>query len=110
MKVTFFSRVFLVASIMVGLLFAWDACLAQNTDISIKGGACYSCGEDPCDWHDVDCEAQPGETCGKKAACCRGPNTGDGMCTPVRDPNLGRLKQCVYQGCQTRGDEVCTGE
>lgn len=103
MKVTFSSKLFLVASIMVGLLFAWDACLAQQVDIGMEGGACYSCGEDPCDWHDVNCEAKEGEKCGKDDSCCRGPDTGEGFCNPMPPGHY----QCVYTGCESRHDETC---
>ncbi len=60
MKVSFISRLFLVASIIVGLLFAWNAYSAQQTKANLVGGcdrcenntASYDCPDD-CDslWH-----------------------------------------------------------
>jgi len=68
----------------------------------MRGGACYSCGNDTCDWHDVDCEDKSGEACTKDASCCRGESTGNGDCT-----KMGSQKQCVYTGCKSRQDEMC---
>jgi len=97
-----------VAFMILGLFTAWETCVAQGAHTDMIGGQCYSCAHDECDWHDVPCEAQSGKTCSKNMSCCRGPNTGDGFCTVLRDSHGHVLQQCDYTGCQTRRDEICT--
>ena len=104
MKALSLSRLCFVSALILGLLVAWNACLAQKADIAMKvGSACYSCGADECDWHSVNCEAQPQETCWQSDSCCRGPDTGDGTCSSLGAGHF----QCKYTGCVWRQDEVC---
>ncbi len=46
MKVLNVSRLFLVASIVLGLLFAWNAYSAQQTEANLVGGCDYEMCED----------------------------------------------------------------
>lgn len=102
MKALTFSRVLNITWVMLGLLFAWDACLAQEVDISMKvGNATRCCHQDPCDWHNIDCKDSAGKTCTETDACCRGPNTGDGTCTTAGGT------QCDFTNCYPRHEENC---
>jgi hypothetical protein len=95
-------RIMRVVCAMLGLVITWDACLSQDIDMDMVGGQCYTCGQDKCDWHAVNCDAQTGRTCTQSDSCCRGPGTGTGDCIKTAG-----VRQCVSAGCYSRPDEMC---
>jgi hypothetical protein len=102
MKALSSSHAHHMGALMLALFVAWQACLGQ-ADVGSLIGREYCCGKDPCDWHAVACKDAPGETCPTESeACCRGPDTGDGICSGIPG------HQCDESGCVARGDEVCT--
>ena len=103
MKASGVRTALFVVSVLLGVSTAWHACLSQDVDMDMIGGDdCYSCANEPCDWHSVACDQEPNHKCSISASCCRGPGTGSGDCIQTAG-----VKQCVSAGCYSRPDEMC---